>query len=247
MTIEMPTFFRTGERTLRFSFKETISQEVWSQVHFFAEMVSLEWNHLIEEVVPSYHTITVFFIDSSALDKVDIKGFLFQWQHKNLALEKMPTRLIHIPVCYEEPYSLDMDRIASLNGLSSKQIIQLHTQPLYTVYMIGFLPGFPYLGELHKSLCISRLDKPRSIVPKGSVGIGGNQTGIYPLESPGGWNIIGRTPLELYSAFSNDHFLLRARDLIRFFPISIHEYEEIASELKQDSLAMKRFVEELSK
>ena len=247
MTIEMPTFFRTGERTLRFSFEEAISQEVWSQVHYFSEMISLEWNHLIEEMVPSYHTVTVFFIHPSTIDKIDIEGFLLKWQNENVAMETLPSRLIHIPVCYEEPYSLDMDRIASLKGLSTNQIIQLHTQPLYTVYMIGFLPGFPYLGKLNKNLSISRLDKPRNIVPRGSVGIGGNQTGIYPLDSPGGWNIIGRTPLEIYSAFRNDHFLLRARDLIRFFPISIHEYEEIASELKQDSLAMKRFVEELSK
>lgn len=247
MTIEMPTFFRTGERTLRFSFDEAISQEILSKVHYFSEVVSLEWNHLIEEVVPSYHTITVFFIHPSTIDKIDIEGFLLKWQNETVAMQKLPSRLIHIPVCYEEPYSLDMKRIASLKGLSTKQIIQLHTQPLYTVYMIGFIPGFPYLGGLNKNLCISRLDKPRNIVPRGSVGIGGNQTGIYPLDSPGGWNIIGRTPLEIYSANREGHFLLRARDLLSFFPISSHEYEEITSELKKDPLAIKRFVEELSK
>lgn len=245
MNRDKPKFFRTGERTLRFSFQEAISHEILSNVHSFAEMISLEWSHYIEEIVPSYHTVTVFFYTSSTLEKANIEELLIKWQQQKQMDKNKSTRLVHIPVCYEESFSIDIDRITSINKLSKEEIIKLHTQTLYTVYMVGFLPGFPYLGDLNKDICVSRLDKPRAFVPKGSVGIGGSQTGIYPIDSPGGWNIIGRTPLEIYSVNRKSPFLLKARDLLQFYPISLNDYKELEIELEKDPEAIYRFVEEL--
>ena len=245
MANEKPAVCRTGERTIRFSFQEAISQDVLSKVHSLMDLISLEWDMYIEELVPSYHTITVFFFHSTVLEKVNIEGLLSKWKVKRLVNDK-PKKIVRIPVCYEEPFSLDMASVSSISGLSKEEIIKRHTEPLYIIYMMGFLPGFPYLGGLHKSISIPRLNKPRITVTRGSVGIGGSQTGIYPVDSPGGWNIIGKTPLEIYSVHRKLPFLLEAKNLLQFYPITMYDFKELEDEMMNDSEAVYRFVEELS-
>lgn len=242
---EKPIVYRTGERTLRFSFQEDISQDVLNKVHSLMELISLEWDLYIEEIVPSYHTITVFFFHSSTLERINIESLLTKWKEKRLG-KKTLQKFVRIPVCYEEPFSIDMDRVSTITGLPKEEIIKLHTEPVYTIYMMGFLPGFPYLGGLHKGISVPRLNKPRISVSRGSVGIGGNQTGVYPVDSPGGWNIIGRTPLEIYSANRKSPFLLEAKNLLQFYPITMYEYKELANEMKTNTDAIYRFVEESS-
>jgi len=143
----------------------------------------------------------------------------------DLAQETRPQRKISIPVCYAEGFAHDIEFIALEKNISIEKIIQLHTEQLYTVYMIGFLPGFPYMGEVKDSIAVPRKNEPRANVAAGSVGIAGKQTGIYPLESPGGWQIIGRTPLKIFDKEKSDPVLLQPGDEIQFYSISEDEFK----------------------
>jgi len=134
---------------------------------------------------------------------------------------------VTLPVLYQGP---DLGFVAEHHRLSVEEVIALHSTPEYLVYMIGFAPGFPYLGGLPEQLATPRLEKPRLSVPRGSVGIGGSQTGVYSVESPGGWRLIGRTPVSLYDPKGQPPALLEAGDRLRFRPVSAAEYAELEAE-----------------
>jgi inhibitor of KinA len=158
-------------------------------------------------------------------------------------LSSLPsTREVEIPVVfgYGEPYESDIEFVARYNKLDSVQeVIELFTSGDYLVYMIGFLPGFPYLGGMPKRLATPRLDRPRISVPAGSVGIAGEQSGIYPLDSPGGWRCIGRTALRLFEPSWQPPSLLQAGDRVRFVSISPEQYERIALKVKEGTFEVK--------
>lgn len=140
---------------------------------------------------------------------------------------------IAIPVCYGGRYGPDLDELAANRGIGAEEAIKLHAGAAYTVAMIGFAPGFPYLAGLPERLAAPRRAAPRSAVPAGSVGIAGVQTGIYPLQMPGGWNIIGRTPLALFRPHAGQPSLLHAGDRVRFEPISPERFDELAARQEQ--------------
>ncbi len=133
--------------------------------------------------------------------------------------------VLEIPVCYGDHFGPDLDELAATHRLSGEEVTRIHCSPVYTVYMIGFSPGFPYLGGLDERLITPRRKEPRRMVPAGSVGIADRQTGIYPLESPGGWQIIGRTPMRLFDLTKPEPFLLNAGDRVRFIPITRDAFE----------------------
>mgnify|MGYP000109043741 CR=1 FL=1 len=132
-----------------------------------------------------------------------------------------------IPVCYESPLEMDLDDVSRQTGLSKNEIIDLHTNQTYRVYMLGFVAGFAYMGSLPESLNCKRKETPRLKVPKGSVGLAGLQTGIYPTEAPGGWQIIGQTPLEMFDLHRSDTSLLKPGDCVKFRAISFEEFRII--------------------
>jgi inhibitor of KinA len=134
-------------------------------------------------------------------------------------------RIIEIPVCYESQFGLDIREVADFHGMHTEKVIELHTAPVYHVYMIGFILGFPYLGGLAQSLYTPRKKDPRKAVPAGSVAIADRQTGIYPVESPGGWQIIGITPVKIFDLQRKESFLLEMGDRIRFISITREEFE----------------------
>jgi inhibitor of KinA len=134
-------------------------------------------------------------------------------------------RLIEIPVCYDAEFGFDLDRVAEHTKLSAREVVDLHSTAEYRVACIGFVPGFTFLAGLPKNLATPRRDVPRKEIPPGSVGIGGAQTGIYPLLSPGGWNLIGRTPLKLFDPLKNPPTLLHPGDRVRFRAIARKEFE----------------------
>jgi inhibitor of KinA len=138
-------------------------------------------------------------------------------------------RRVEIPTSYGGEFGPDLDFVASHNGLTSEEVIRIHSSQDYLVYMLGFTPGFPYLGGDLGKIATPRLGKPRMKVPAGSVGIAENQTGIYPIESPGGWRIIGRTPLKLFTPLQPPYFLLAAGDMVRFAPINQGQYAHLQS------------------
>lgn len=133
----------------------------------------------------------------------------------------------NIPVCYGGEFGEDIAFVASHAGLTEQEVIDIHTGRDYLIFMLGFLPGFAYLGDMDKRLHTPRLSNPRTSIPAGSVGIGGEQTGIYPLASPGGWQLIGRTPVKPYDPTRADPILYRAGDYIRFFAVDEQEYRRI--------------------
>lgn len=133
-----------------------------------------------------------------------------------------------IPVCYEEPFSPDLKEVASLLNISEEEIIALHTEKVYTVYMVGFLPGFPYMAEIDPRLVVSRKDRPRAHVEAGSVGIAGIQTGIYPVVSPGGWRIIGKTPWVLFNRNDDPPVKFEPGDQVSFYAVTKDEFHQLA-------------------
>lgn len=148
------------------------------------------------------------------------------------ALEGQPFeyKLIEIPVCYGGAFGPDLDRFKE-DGLSPEEVIEMHSGTEYLVYMLGFMPGFPYLGGLDEKLFKARLDNPRTSIPAGSVGIGGKQTGMYPFTSPGGWNLLGRTPVPLFDEGREPSILYEAGDRIIFKPIDEDEYKAIEQQV----------------
>ncbi|MCI0745777.1 MAG: 5-oxoprolinase subunit PxpB, partial [Verrucomicrobia subdivision 3 bacterium] len=170
----------------------------------------------LREFVPAFTTVLLVFEPDCRLQ--EIAPQLLQ-RFKESATKPIPARKpVEIPVKYDGP---DLDRVAELHSLGREQVIALHSAPVYKVYMLGFSPGFPYLGELDQRLHTPRLSSPRPRVPRGSVAIGGAHTGIYSVESPGGWNIIGHTSTTIFDP-SRDRaevFLLRQGDQVRFLPI----------------------------
>lgn len=136
-----------------------------------------------------------------------------------------PPRTVEIPVCYGGELGPDIDDVARQHGMSAQDVIDIHASGDYLVYMVGFMPGFAYLGGLSSRIATPRRQTPRTAVPAGSVGIGGEQTGVYPLVSPGGWNLIGRTPVRIFDIDRSDAALLATGDRVRFRPISIDEYK----------------------
>ncbi len=138
-------------------------------------------------------------------------------------------RRVEIPVCYGGELGPDLDDVARTHGLAPEEVIRLHADADYLVYMIGFMPGFAYLGGLPERIATPRRKTPRTAVPAGTVGIGGRQTGVYPLVSPGGWNLIGRTPVKIFDIKRDEPTLLSTGDRVRFRPISRSEFDEASA------------------
>ncbi len=181
----------------------------------------------VEEIIPSYRSILIAY-DPLV---VGFKDLTYQVKsiEKNLSRGKiLEHRRVEIPTLYGGKFGPDLDFVASLHGLTPEEVVRIHTSQDYLVYMLGFTPGFPYLGNLEE-IATPRLKTPRIKVPAGSVGIAENQTGIYPIESPGGWQIIGRTPLKLFNPLRPPHFLLAAGDMVRFIPIDDRRYAELSN------------------
>ena len=189
----------------------------------------------IVELAPGYTTIGVFFdplrVKETGVSADKIFESIAEQIGEAVSRRTRKTtppanRLIEIPVCYDPDFALDLDEVAGRSGLSPKEVVDLHTGASYRVHCVGFTPGFPYLSGLPARLATPRRATPRKEIPAGSVAIGGNQTGVYPIKSPGGWNVIGRTPLRLFDPATNPPALLRAGDYVRFRSVTRLEFEQ---------------------
>jgi inhibitor of KinA len=194
----------------------------------------------IVELAPAYTSVAVFFDPITVAKDEEKPNQVFDWLATKIrsALSSVAAvshrrrflhtpRVIKIPVCYDPEFALDIDRVAERAQISASQVVDLHRAAHYRVNCIGFTPGFPFLSGMPKKLATPRRDMPRKEIPAGSVGIGGAQTGIYPLRSPGGWNLIGRTPLKLFDPAKNPPALLQAGDRVRFRAISREEFDSL--------------------
>ena len=169
------------------------------------------------EAVPGYAALLVYY-DPLLGDAAQIEAFIRSVMPFSSSAENLGGKLVEVPVIYGGEGGPDLDFVAQHSGLSAAEVIRRHAAPEYPVYLMGFTPGFPYLGGLDPSIAAPRLPSPRQNVPAGSVGIAGEQTGIYPLNSPGGWRIIGHTPLVLFDPSRSEPFWIHPGDRVRFIP-----------------------------
>jgi KipI family sensor histidine kinase inhibitor len=208
-----------------------IDEATLASVLDFAQALLAARRSGVTDVVPAYATVTVFyepshFAEEGSESYDSVCRFMTScFGRPSKAPFRKETTLVEIPVCYGGDFAPDMDQVAAHAGMDAAALSALHASVDYLVYAIGFTPGFPYLGGLPEALRMPRRDTPRAHVPAGSVAIGGGQTGVYPVDSPGGWNIIGRTPLALFRPAQKQAALLRPGDRVRFIPLSRAEFD----------------------
>jgi len=222
MIYDKPQYLIMGDRALLIELGDEVSPLVNREVR--ALLITLEQNPIrgIVELVPTYRSLLILY-DPLILTFPVLRRKISERIHLTKEAEIPPSRALQIPVCYEGEYGPDLQWVADYHNMSVKEVIRLHTGTTYRVYMIGFTPGYAYLGELPGGLVTPRRETPRTHVPKGSVGIAKNQTGVYPVDSPGGWQIIGRTPLELFNPNTWPPALLNMGDLVTFYAIDKKE------------------------
>lgn len=216
-------FFSVSEFSICVSFENRISEKVNQKILELADFIEKNPFAGMTEIVPAFSSLTIFYnpfvvsknslTSSTAFDAV--KFYLENALQNLTESEKKTARQIEIVFDASNEHALDLEFIGNIKKLSKAEIIEIFTSKIYRVFMLGFLPGFAYMGEVDARITVPRKETPRLKVPKGSVGIAGNQTGIYPLESPGGWQIIGRTETEMFTPNEENPTYLRAGDLVK--------------------------------
>ena len=230
-----PEIKRFGDRAVLLDWPDSIDIETHNSVLSWNYYLSETFGEVIEDLVPAYTSLCAFLRSRDHTDQ-----FIRQFKD----MEPPSIRSVnqnwhyHLPVCYHKEYGPDLDLVAEQLGLEQSKLVRLHTAPVYRVYFTGFLPGFPYLGGLDPQLWLARKASPRPLVPKGAVGIGGQQTGIYPSASPGGWNLIGNCPIPLFDSSLEPPALLQAGDALSFVPVSKDEYSQIREQLEQSTYSI---------
>ena len=210
-----PNIVPLGDSALLVQFGDEIDIGINQRVHALAALLQISRFEGLIETVPTYATLLVHY-DPLILSFAQIKDYLREkvWQIEDG--ESREPKRVEVPVHYGGEYGIDLESVASHCKLSIEDVIRIHSQKIYTVFMMGFTPGFPYLGKLDEAIVVSRLESPRKRVPAGTVAIAGSQTGIYPMASPGGWQLIGWTPLQLFNPESETPFLFSPGDEVRF-------------------------------
>ena len=223
--MENVRFLPCGDRAVTVEWGSTIDEHINRQVHAFARKVEALSHPAITEVVPTYRSATVHY-RPEVLSYEELNQLLAPLaQGSAEEAEELP--VVEIPVCYGGEYGPDLEEVAQHCSLTPEEVIARHTAPTYRIYMLGFPPGFPYLGGMDPSIAAPRRKEPRIQIPAGSVGIAGEQTGVYPIVSPGGWQLIGRTPLRLFDPQKEQPILLSAGVGIRFVPIDEETFRKM--------------------
>ncbi|PNY87485.1 5-oxoprolinase subunit PxpB [Staphylococcus agnetis] len=216
-----------SEQAFMIYFESNIDETTFNRLHIVKTYIESLEHPDIKEIVPSYRALLVYF------DGISIK---YESLLKDLKLESITfddvaknqtRRIINLPVLYGGKWGPDIEIVAQHNQLTAEQVVQTHTEGYYLVYMIGFMPGFPFLGGLDKRIHTPRKSEPRIKIPAGSVGIANNQTGLYPEDSPGGWQIIGQTPIKVFDIHRDPKILYQPGDKIKFYAINEEQFLHI--------------------
>ena len=239
--------FPLGDSAITLDFGNLIDEAINKKVIALFHSLNKEPLPGMIETVPAYSSLAIYYDGFKLKKSAEANQTAYEWIKAQL-VERLQepltpmdslSRLVKIPVCYEKEFGLDLEEIAEQKNITVEEIIRIHLSKTYRVYMLGFLPGFPYMGETDEQIKMPRKMQPRHRVEAGSVGIAGRQTGIYPLASPGGWQIVGRTPLKLFDAssipplagpkgkaYEDSICLLQPGNEVMFYSISKHEFEK---------------------
>ncbi len=224
-----PLFLPAGDQVLVVQFGDEINPEINRKVHNM--VLALEASDVpgVVDLVPTYRSLMVQY-DPTRTSLEDLQTAIAALEEKLDEGELDHLKVVHIPVLYGSEHGPDLDDVANIAGLSADEVIAIHSGTDYLIYMMGFTPGFPYLGGLDERIATPRLATPRDEIVAGSVGIAESQTGVYPIASPGGWRIVGRTPLKLFDPQRDPPSLLKAGDYIRFDPVAdVDEFDNVVS------------------
>ncbi|GGK15881.1 allophanate hydrolase [Yeosuana aromativorans] len=220
------TYKPFGERSILVEWPSVINEQILKDIIGFKTAIKEKNVKSIVEIKSAYNSLLITYnsICRNFENEVKILKNIYELSKKNN--DRMSV-LWKIPVCYDDCFGIDLDAISEEKKLSKKDIIKIHSQAVYTVYFIGFLPGFLYLGGLDERLHVDRKQTPRLTIEKGTVAIGGQQTGVYPNESPGGWNVIGNTPISFFDVTKEEPCFANPGDQIIFNPITLEEYNHV--------------------
>jgi KipI family sensor histidine kinase inhibitor len=223
---DKPQIRLSGDRAVLVEYGDAIDPAVNEKVRAMTALVKGSLPEGVEAVIPAYRNLSILY-DPLVTSPDRILPHLLGLEARLREIEVPEPRIVEIPVLYGGECGPDIGFVAEHGGLSVDEVIAIHAGTVYPIYMIGFTPGFCYLGGLDSRIHTPRRKTPRTLLPGGSVGIAEAQTGMYPVDSPGGWQIIGRTPLRLFAPERDNPFLYEPGDLIRFVPVSMPEYERI--------------------
>lgn len=225
-------FIPMGDRALVIEFGDRLDAELSARIAAAAYHLRASPPPGVLDIVPSYTTLALHYdpavIGAGTTPYEALIEQIEAWLRSQTDAEPPARRLVEIPVCYGCGLGEDLDVVASQHGLTPEEVSAIHSGTEYRVYMLGFVPGFAYLGTVDARIATRRRDTPRPHVPSGSVAIGGDQTGVYPLQTPGGWHLIGRTPLRMFTPEAETPCLLATGDTVRFVPISRAEFDSLS-------------------
>jgi KipI family sensor histidine kinase inhibitor len=229
--LQAPRLLPAGDSAMAVEFGDGIDVRINARVRLLQQALRAGAHAGIVEMVPTYRSLMVHY-DPMVLAREALADVIMTTAGRLPEQVREAARTVEIPVKYGGEAGPDLADVAAAAGVDEQAVAELHAGGEYVVFMLGFMPGFPYLGGLPPGLAMPRLASPRAVVPAGSVGIAGAQTGIYPTESPGGWRIIGRTPVCLFDPLRSPPALLEAGDHVRFVPVGQTDYDAIAREVQ---------------
>ena len=235
MNTSPPCIYSLGDSALTLDLGNFIEEDLNARVLAIYDWLGSNPLEGVIDRIVAYSSVSVFYDPTQIVHRKAVSEWLLEgWQRTSATSLRddgrdirSPVRDIRIPVCYEGEYAPDLEAVAREKRMSTEEIIDLHCGVTYRIYMIGFLPGFPYMGKTDTRIEIPRKSRPVPVIA-GGVGIAGLQTGVYPLSSPGGWQIIGRTPMPLFDRDADPPILLRTGDRVRFYPVSKAEYRSFS-------------------
>lgn len=225
---------QASENSALVEFGQVVSEDINKRIRIFCDYIDKNPFEGFVEYIPYFLSVSIIYNPLELKSKKPFEKVKDKLTEILLNIDfscSYEENIVEIPVCYGGEFGPDIEHVAEVNSLTKEQVIEIHSSGKYLVYMLGFAPGFPYLGGMSKEIYTPRRKTPRIAIPKGSVGIAGIQTGVYPIETPGGWQIIGRTPLKLFDLKKEKKTLLKCGDIARFYPISYKEYKELKEKI----------------
>ena len=222
-----------GDASLLVEFGKEINPEINRKIAATVQLMREQHIEGVVDVIPAFCSLLINY-DPRVIGYEEIKNRIKKLLKLEIKAGAEKKRIFEIPVCYGGEFGPDIATIAANAGLTEEEVIEIHSSRDYLIYMLGFLPGFCYLGGLDERIFTPRLASPRIKIDAGSVGIGGSQTGIYPLDSPGGWQLMGKTPVKTYDPNREVPILVEAGDYIRFVPIDEEEFNRIKELVDKD-------------